>query len=225
MIDDLQHDPHDVPVPAAPPVRVPVPMTGAVPVHECGEALVALEPGDRVELLNLYHRRRWAGTSPTMYVRAGVAQRLRDAIDLLPDGFGVAVFDAWRSEVTVRALRAHFYPPGGDLDEGFLSDPDDPHVLAPHQCGAALDLTLTWQGRALALGTPFDAFTPDARLSAFEPDGPDPQRGLRRVLHDAVGRAGFVGLAQEWWHVSYGDQRWAAACGADAARYGHCEPG
>ena len=36
--------------------------------------------------------------------------------------------------------------------------------------------------------------------------------------------AGFSPLAEEWWHWSFGDQRWAVFRGADHARYGLVSP-
>jgi zinc D-Ala-D-Ala dipeptidase len=195
------------------------------PVDECGEALVELAPTERLALLNLYFADGWDGTAPTVWLRRDVARRLAAAAASLPGGFGLAVFDGWRSPATVRALYRHFYGPGSTLPPGFLADPDDPDVVPPHGTGAAVDLTLTWHGRALALGTCFDDFTDLAHLRSLESAPPsDPARGLRRLLHLHLGAAGFVGMREEWWHVSHGDQFWAHATGATSAPYGPTQP-
>ena len=224
VIPTAQHPLHGVPVPEAPPLSDP-PVADPPPIAERGEPLVAVGPSERVALLNLYFAAGWDGTHPTVWLRAEVARRLEAAARSLPAGFGLAVYDGWRSPQTIRALYEHFYGPGSDLPPGFLADPDDPAVVPPHVTGAAVDVTLTWEGRALALGTCFDDFGPRAHLRALEDErAGDAARGLRRLLHRHLSGAGFVGLREEWWHVSFGDQRWAAATGAASAPYGATAP-
>ena len=183
-----------------PPLVDPDARGRTVGIVECDEPLVRLVEGPRLRLLNLYRRDGWTGTSDDVWLRAGVAERLLAAASSLPDDWGLAVFDGWRSPATVRALYEHFYGPGSTLPPGFLADPDDPDVVPPHTTGAAVDLTLTWRGTALALGTVFDDFTPAAHLRSLEappPGGPDdPSRALRRLLHAHLAPQGFVGLAE-----------------------------
>jgi D-alanyl-D-alanine dipeptidase len=226
MIPDLQHEPVTLQPPDAPALaNLPV-LTTLPPVEECGEPLVEVQPNERITILNLYAQQGWPGTSPTVWLRATVCEALQRAAQTLPTGFGLAIFDAWRSPTTVRALYEHFYGPGSTLPAGFLADPDDPAVVPPHTTGAAVDLTLTWQGRALALGTWFDDFSARAARCALEGDPTaEPSRSLRRLLHHHLGAQGFVGLASEWWHVSLGDQHWAAVTGATVAPFGAAQPG
>jgi len=211
----------------APPVdAAPLPPDHAPPgplptVAECGQPLVAVDP--HLPCLSAYRAAGWAGTASTTWLRSSVVERLVAVHEALPSGFGLAVFDGWRSPETIRALWNHYYGPGSQLEPGFLADPDgdgDP----PHLTGGAVDLTLTWRGAPLSLGTPFDEFSTRAHLRALEDAGPEPDRSLRRLLHHAVVAQGFVPFAQEWWHVSFGDQDWAAATGAPAARYGPTAP-
>ena len=211
-------------VPPAPPITAPPPVDDvAIPIVECGEPLVPLD--DALTCLNLYRVDGWAGTAPVTYARATVRERLLAAQVTLPDGFAFAVFDAWRSPVTARALYAHFYGPGSVLPPGFLADPDDPAVVPPHTTGAAVDLTLSVGGQALALGTCFDDFSDAAHLDACERPGADRlARDLRRVLHATMTAAGFAPNPTEWWHWSCGDQAWAATTGAGAARFGPIAP-
>jgi len=209
-----QHDPLELGVVAPtglPPVAVPpsVRDVAEVSIADDGSPLVALD--DVLPCRPLYHLDGWPGAPSTSWARAEVAERLAVAADALPPRFRLVVWDAWRSPVTIRALYDHFYGPGSTLPPGFLADPDDPSVVPPHLTGGAVDLTLSWDGRALALGTCFDDFSPLAAAAAFEAPGADPLvRDLRRLLHHVLGEAGFVGLAEEWWHVSWGDQAWAA---------------
>lgn len=223
-----------LPLPEAgelPPLVDPTPLApdaGPPPIVETGEVLVQLAADDRITLLNLYRRDGWAGTDDRVWLRQGVATRLSAAAATLPDGFGLAVYDGWRSPMTVRALYEHFYGPDSTLPPGFLADPDNPHVVPPHTTGAAVDVTLTWRGTALALGTVFDDFTDAAHLRSLEDavgtSHEIPSRALRRLLHDRLGAQGFVGMAEEWWHVSWGDQHWAAVTGSTAAPYGPTAP-
>jgi D-alanyl-D-alanine dipeptidase len=236
VIDALHVPPAEVdaPVVEGPPPLEPLAVLDGqeVTVEECGEPLVELD--DEVRCLNLYRVDGWAGVPERTWVRAGVLERLVFAQSLLPDGFTLAAFDGWRSTDTVRALYDHFYGPGSTLAPGFLADPDDPTVVPPHLTGAAADLTLAWQGTALALGTHFDDFTERswvhslevaARSSAGRDDlPPEPDRSLRRLLHAVMRAAGFVGMREEWWHFSYGDQRWAEAERQPRAIYGPARP-
>lgn len=194
----------------------------AVTIEECGEAMVRLD--DSVTCLAAYRRRGLPGTTTATWSRATVRELLVRARQRLPRGFDLAVLDAWRSIETQRALYEEAYGPGSTLAPGFVADPDDPDVPPPHTTGAAIDLTLSWRGTPLALGTDFDAFEPRAHLVALEADtGALVERTLRRLLAHAVTGAGFVCLAEEWWHVSYGDQRWALRHGT-SARYGPVVP-
>lgn len=225
MIAEGQHGTEGVPAGDAPELAELAPFVEPPPVEECGEPLVELAESGRIRLLNLYFATGWSGTDRRVWLRESVARALGEAVAGLPDGFGLAVFDGWRSPETVRALYDHFYGPGSTLRPGFLADPDEPGAVPPHLTGAAVDLTLTWEGRALALGTYFDDFTPRAARRALEDDpAEEPARSLRRLLHHHLGAAGFVGVAEEWWHVSMGDQRWAVATGAPCARFGPVEP-
>lgn len=201
---------------------------GARPVA-ADEPLV--DAGRDLTCLNCYHAAGWAGTSATTWLRLGVVTRLLE-LDL-PDGFGLALFDGWRSPTTVAALYDHYYGPGSTLEAGYLADPAaDPGDSGrtgppPHLTGGAVDLTLTWNGTPLSLGTPFDEFTPRAHLAALEAadDGADRlDRDLRRLLHAVMVDAGFAPYDHEWWHFSYGDAAWASWHGRSTALYGATSP-
>jgi len=186
--------------------------------------MVALD-GDHM-CLHAYRQVGWPGTPDIAWLRAGAAERLQIAAEQLPIGFGFAVFDSWRSIETIRALYSHFYGPGSVLEPGFLADPDAPGLVPPHLTGGAIDLTLTWEGTPLSLGTPFDEFSDRAHLQALEPDPEpsEPDRSLRRLLYQAMTGAGFAPFNQEWWHYSWGDAAWALWSGEPAAQYGAVTP-
>ena len=186
-----------------------------------------LEPLERVEhrkikVLSTYWHEGWAAAQPGALLRAGTAARLYTVADSLPARFGLAVFDAWRP----LALQQEIYDAAytdDRLPAGFVSVPDsNPATPPPHLTGGTVDVTLTFDGVALELGSDFDAFVDDAVTDAFE-QIPGRVRGLRRMLYWAMRDQGFVVDQLEWWHFEYGTRRWAAITGADAL-YGPAAP-
>lgn len=208
-----------------PAIELRVPSTEPVATYDNGEELV--DAGRDLLCLGCYHVMGWPGTSPTTYLRLGIVTRLLEIQMELPDGFGLAIFDGWRSIDTVRALYAHYYGPGSTLEPGYLAEPDD-DVTPPHLTGGAVDLTLTWQGVPLELGSPFDEFTPRSHLLALERTDLTPEqqldRDLRRLLHTVMTDGGFAPYADEWWHYSLGDEAWAHHANARATLYGGTAP-
>ena len=174
----------------------------------------------RIRVLGAYYHERWPFAVPGAYLRPAALDRLVRAVGSLPDAFGLAVWDAWRDPRLQAALHDRVYR-DGDLPPGFVAPPDpDPRRCPPHASGGTVDLTLTWRGHALALGTGFDAFVPGAASAALEPDGPKLDRDLRRLLGSAMSAAGFVSHPQEWWHWEYGTRYWAAVTGG-SVQFGH----
>jgi D-alanyl-D-alanine dipeptidase len=101
------------------------------------------------------------------WLRAEALQRLQSAARSLPTGFGLAIFDGWRPLDLQQEL---FDALGKELDSGMAVAPatSDTAAPPPHLTGGAVDLTLTWQGEPVALGTEFDEFTSSTPLKAFE---------------------------------------------------------
>lgn len=100
----------------------------------------------------------------------------------------------------------------------FVSDPD---TVYPHGTGGTVDLTLSINGHIAWLGTHFDDFTPQSHRHWFDnhpPETPDEitAHHNRQILYESMGQAGFVGLAEEWWHYEWGTHRWAEEK--------HCQP-
>ncbi len=223
----LSTDPRELPglvTPEAPPIATTAleVVGGDVPIVDTGEPLVEVRDH---QIVNAYRATSWPGTTEAVWLRRQVAERLDVAASALPPGFGLAIYDGWRSEQTIRALHDHYYGPGSTLAPGFLADPDDPDVVPPHLTGGAVDLTLSWRGTALSLGTPFDDFSSRAHLRSLEDEpGDEPSRSLRRLLHAVMVDAGFAPFGMEWWHYSWGDQAWACASVQPVASYGPTAP-
>jgi zinc D-Ala-D-Ala dipeptidase len=166
----------------------------------------------RVRTLANYWHAGWTSAQDGMWLRSEAAERLYAAADCLPGRFGFAVFDAWRPLALQAELFDVAYADPG-LPPGYISFPtDDPTVPPPHLTGGTVDLTLTFDGIPLALGTDFDDFTADAATDAFE-GRPGTVRALRRMLYRSMHDVGFVVLDCEWWHFEYGTPRWAAILG------------
>jgi D-alanyl-D-alanine dipeptidase len=162
-----------------------------------------------IRVLQPYFHVGWEQARPGAFVRSGVAARLARVAESLPRGFGLAVLDAWRSlELQAEIYNAAYADTS--LPEGFVSRPSaDPTTPPPHLTGGCVDVTLTWQGHPLALGSAFDDFTDEARTAAYE-DSPGRVRQLRRLLYWAMRSEGFIVIDCEWWHYEIGTRRWAA---------------
>jgi D-alanyl-D-alanine dipeptidase len=201
-----------------------------VPIEPLDEPLVAVGAiGAGVVDDPRYHAEGLPGALPRGWVREGVAVRLAAAAAGLPDGLTLLVWDGYRPIATQTALYRTY------LDELAMVHPDWPadaleeaaaryvtppsRALAappPHLTGGAVDLTLAdGDGRALDLGTEFDAFVPEAAARALE-GTPGPARDLRRVLFWAMAGQGFTAYHEEWWHFDHGDQFWGLAAGRPA---------
>jgi D-alanyl-D-alanine dipeptidase len=97
-------------------------------------------------------------------------------------------------------------------------DPDfvaDPRRGSPHSRGAAVDLTLLDnKGRALDMGTPFDAFTPLSHHGRIDISA-EAQRN-RFLLMGLMIAAGWDFYRNEWWHYQLFDaRRYPLVCDAD----------
>jgi D-alanyl-D-alanine dipeptidase len=205
------------PAPLTVPNHEPIVASEITSSSATSDPLVALVDGDGLTLTHAYHRKGWPGTHATAYARASIVPRLDRMIRALPDQFGLAIFDAWRPLALQAALHdAACADP--QLPAGFVAEPcADPTAPPPHLTGATLDLTLTFDGQPLALGTGFDDFTDAAHADHFEqalPGSPESMvRDARRLLTGAMHAAGFVVLHAEWWHFEYGTRYWAAVTG------------
>ncbi|WP_082771970.1 M15 family metallopeptidase [Actinoplanes sp. TFC3] len=192
------------------------PRVAAVAVHEQGDPLVRLDEG--------FGPARAA-------VRAGLAERLRAARELLPAGIALRVVEGHRTPAAQQAVitayeaevrAAHPGVQGAELRH-LTSRFVAPVEVAPHVAGAAVDLTLAEvPGDELDLGTPIDA-TPEVSGGAcyFAAPGISASARARRdLLARVLSAAGLVNYPTEWWHWSYGDRYWALMTGAPAAMYG-----
>ena len=186
-----------------------LPSMAALPTgrRECLASEEPLEAVLGVEILDAYATLGVLAPR-ALRLRRGVLDRLREAQDRLPQGFAFVVLDAWRTIEEQVKLIDHYR--GTRPIDGFVASVDATQMRPPHATGGAVDLTLSWQGVPLALGTDFDSFSADAALTAFE-DYDGIVRRLRRLFARAMLESDFAPYPKEWWHWSYGDDVWAAA--------------
>lgn len=89
----------------------------------------------------------------------------------------------------------------------------DPLMPPPHSTGGAVDLTIMDDsGSLLDMGSAIDALPPHSLPDYYEhsKDAADQTRHSNRLLLNTVMvESGFRRLPHEWWHFSYGDQKWA----------------
>lgn len=202
---------------------------------------------------NYYHAtrnppywRRIEGSIPDLLLRRGVAEKLAAVNARLgPAGLELFVFDAWRP----RAVQSYFHDvwmpaelhkrdpalTGEALREAveryWAAPTIDPSSPAPHETGAAVDLSVRWKdGELLWMGSLFDDVTEIAHRDRFEglpshtiSHSDEEARANRRLLHWVMIEEGFAGHPNEWWHFSWGDQLWAAFTGS-RAHYGLASP-
>lgn len=161
----------------------------------------------------------------SLFLRAGVLNKLIRVSGSLPNNFGLVIYDGHRNLNFQVELLQHFLNKNPELKNGFVSDPSDTRLAAPHTTGGAVDLSLTYKGVPLDLGTTYDSFEPRAAVDALEgtPSSESEVSQLRRLLYHSMIAEGFAPYPLEWWHWSYGDQWWAAFYGESESLYNTVE--
>ncbi|CAM3108355.1 M15 family metallopeptidase [Stackebrandtia soli] len=195
-----------------------------LPVLDCGEPLVRLAD---------HGIRCLPGTGELgRLARLGVARRLSEAQQTLPDGLRFVVSEGHRSAAAqqeiITAYTAFLQTEHPDASRSELERLSSRFVspigVAPHVAGAAVDITIEDStGEQLWMGTPIDA-TPEASDGACYTEAivDAVARRNRDTLTTALESVGFVNYPTEWWHFSYGDRYWAHRTGAAHAIYGPC---
>ena len=112
-------------------------------------------------------------------------------------GYGLKVFDGYRPRRGTLGMVAwcEAHNRVDLLDNGYIAR------RSRHNQGVAIDLTVVdlRTGKELEMGTPFDDFTDKAHTA----NAAGQVAVNRRILGDAMRRAGFVNYVDEWWHFSF----------------------
>lgn len=206
-----------------PHIATPEEYTNIHPTH-C--EFIRIVSNDKIDVRMQYPLLNFQHAIGDCYIRCTVYEKLLAAQRLLPEGYKIRVWDAWRPFSLQQEIFETYYK---DIVENFaLSDmplqqqlnviskyvslPNDNRMYPPlHTTGGAVDVTLLDPlGNEVEMGTAFDDFSPKAHTGYFEENPFDPSiRENRRILYTCMTRAGFVNLPSEWWHYSYGDRVWA----------------
>ena len=175
-----------------------------------------------------YYKANRTGAIAEAYMRKTVADKLLKALTLLPEGYALKIYDAWRPYAVQKSLYDEYYDTlkkeNPSLDEAqlheraktFVSFPDKSKTVSyVHSSGGAIDLTLVDKtGRETDMGCGFDDFTPLAATVSLEGSLKNQTaKENRRLLYYAMTAAGFTNYPAEWWHYDYGDIFWSAATG------------
>lgn len=201
------------------------------------EDITELSP--RIHFQAHYYKRHLRGALSRCYVRFAVKEKLLQILEELPEEYGFLVFDALRPVDVQQALYTDFWNQlrrrRPDWDERRIAEEIDQFVAfprvdyrrpAPHMTGGAIDLTLTYKGTVLPMGTEFDDFSIKASTRYFEENAVSEEehqaKQNRRLLYYVMTKAGFVNYSEEWWHYSYGDRAWAGQTGGIPV-YSHIE--
>lgn len=145
--------------------------------------------------------------SARCFLHEEAAETLSRAIVLAAQlGLRFRIFDAFRPSEAQWVLWTH------TPDPNFLADP---RRGSPHSRGAAVDLSLVdGAGRALDMGTGFDAFTPRSHHGALDVSA-EAQRN-RALLLGLMTSAGWDFYRNEWWHYQLFDAKRLPLLGDDA---------
>ncbi|MBB3113222.1 D-alanyl-D-alanine dipeptidase [Paenibacillus phyllosphaerae] len=211
----------------------------SIRIEERDEPLISLScVSERMIVRPYYQQCGIPRALDDVWLREGAAQRLLQALELLPAAYKLVLYDGWRplavqrylyDDFKAKLMREHPSVTGEALDRlvaQYVSLPNtDPRNPSPHLTGGSIDLGLAdADGRELDMGSPFDDFTDRSNTSYYETH--DVAQGgryreLRRLLYHVLTEVGFTNYHKEWWHFDYGNQFWAKVKGDTDAVYGY----
>ena len=152
--------------------------------------------------------------APRAYMtKKALAALAKAAEDLRAQGYRLLIWDAYRPQKAVDNFVAWINNPSDPGDKSFYPTLEKSNLLAGnyimaksgHSRGSTVDLTIIKKdGGFVDMGGTFDLFSeishPDYKKISKK------QKKNRKILHDAMVKAGFVGLDSEWWHFTLKDE-------------------
>ena len=149
--------------------------------------------------------------------RDTVAKKLTYIAEKLPSGLHLQVDSAYRSKKTEQIL----WNSRKGIIPGLVINPNEGR--SSHNTGGAVDVSLTNSGgEEINLSDPFPKYYNEPFLIS-DKINPKAQE-LRLVLNKLMLEQGFVAHPKEYWHFSYGDNRWSEQT-KNPALYGGLELG
>jgi len=132
------------------------------------------------------------------------------AKDLRSQGYRLLIWDSYRPQKAVDNFVSWINDPNNQGDKDFYPDLNKSDLVkggyiatkSSHTRGSTVDLTLIKKdGSYVDMGGTFDLFSeishPDYKKISKH------QKRNRKILHDAMIKAGFEGIDSEWWHFTY----------------------
>ncbi len=179
------------------------PIWNDVPLDSEGEAYLAFMASHPD--FDMLIRREVAARLVGVQERLGAGRRLVIKAALRPIEVQQQLFDA--ELLTLHVARPKLSDE--ELRAELLQYVTDPRVnLPPHASGGTVDVVVREaDGSDMDMGSPINDIADSSWL--FYEQLSDAQRANRQRLLRAMLDEGFAPLASEWWHFSYGDQRWA----------------
>ena len=204
-----------------------------IAIHDNQEALIAVPTSRNLKQRPMYFEQNVPHAINVCAARTSVVEKLQLAADLLPEGLGIVVLDAWRSRDVQQALQDQV----GDIIKATYPDlspeeqqkmllqfvaPVGPNFVSPHLTGGSVDITLydLNTGAMLDMGSDFDEPSERSHTAYYENTPSHPAHERRRLLHHVMTEVGFSNLPTEWWHFDFGNPLWAHYTGQDHALYG-----
>ena len=131
------------------------------------------------------------------------------AKDLRKQGYRLLIWDSYRPQKAIDNFVEWINNPNDEGDKSFYPNLKKSDLLkgqyimakSGHSRGSTVDLTLIKKdGSFVDMGGTFDLFSeishPDYKKLTKE------QKKNRKILHDAMIKAGFQGIDSEWWHFT-----------------------
>ena len=149
--------------------------------------------------------------APIVYMTKDSANALAiAAADLRKQGYRLLIWDTYRPQKAVDNFLKWINDPYDEGDKSFYPNLKKSDLLAGnyiaeksgHSRGSTVDLTIIHKdGSFVDMGGTFDLFSeishPDYKKLTKK------QKNNRKILRDAMIKAGFNGIDSEWWHYTY----------------------
>ena len=154
--------------------------------------------------------------APVAIITKKAAKALNDVNkNLRTQGFAIKIFDTyrpqgavdhfvrWASDSNDVLTKEYFYPDIAKeriIPDGYIAE------RSGHSRGSTIDLTIVdlQTGIEVDMGTPFDFF---GEKSHHDTDLiTEEQKANRKILLDAMEKAGFERYDEEWWHYTLNDE-------------------
>ena len=187
---------------------------------KCGFAPIYTVINDAAYDIRYYSPNNFTGNkirgykAPVAYMtKEGLKALTLAADDLRKQGYRLLIWDSYRPQKAVDNFVEWINNPNDEGDKSFYPNLKKSDLLegqyimakSGHTRGSTVDLTLIKKdGSFVDMGGTFDLFSeishPDYKKLTRV------QKKNRKILHDAMIKAGFEGLDSEWWHFTLKDE-------------------